>query len=89
MPIAGHNTLDWIPPGHLGEFPRPFAVLYRYLHLRPAEDVVFYFSWPLIPWVAVLSSGYLAGSLYPMEEERRREWLAYLQRVGKRRGRPL
>jgi uncharacterized membrane protein len=76
--IAGHNGLDWIRPRHLGDFRETFAVLFRYRHWRPAENVEFYFSWPLIPWVAVLSLGYLAGSLYLMDAERRRRILVYV-----------
>lgn len=73
--IVGHNGLDWIRPRHLGVFRETFAVLFRYRRWSPFENAEFYFSWPLMPWVAVLTLGYLAGSLYLMEAEKRRRIL--------------
>lgn len=73
--ILGHNSLDWIRPRHLGPFVKPFGILLRYATVNVSDHVSFHFTWPLIPWIAVLVLGYLIGPLFLAPAPRRKRTL--------------
>jgi uncharacterized membrane protein len=76
--IVGHDLLDPIGPQQFGSF----AWLWTILHVR--GGVLLPFHWrqfvlfPLIPWVGVMAAGYVFGSLYLLEKERRRKLIAQI-----------
>lgn len=71
--IASHNLLDGIEPGRLGAW----APLWSVLHVFGPVPFGF-IAYPLIPWVAVMSLGYVAGTLFQLEPQRRQWWLLRL-----------
>ena len=71
--IAGHNLLDGIAPEQFGAW----APLWSLLHVRSDLGVV-YVAYPLIPWVGVMSLGYVLGSLYRLDANARRTALVVL-----------
>jgi uncharacterized membrane protein len=75
--IVGHDLLDPLRPRQFGSF----APLWTILHVRGGlwlfhvrEFVLF----PLVPWVGVMAAGYVFGSLYLLEKERRRKLIAQI-----------
>jgi uncharacterized membrane protein len=72
--IAGHNLLDGIQPDALG----PLAGLWHVLHVPGfAVPGVLLVGYPLVPWVAVMSLGYVLASVYRWEPDRRRQFLLW------------
>ncbi len=64
--IAGHNLLDGIAPQRFGAA----APLWNVLHQPGAfgvGGVIVVVGYPLVPWVAVMALGFLAGRLYQQE----------------------
>jgi uncharacterized membrane protein len=58
--VVGHNAFDGIKPESFGGL----AVLWRILHVQgPLGDLPVFLIYPLVPWVAVLALGYVAGPL--------------------------
>ena len=58
--VLGHNLFDKITPEGAGGL----AVLWRLLHVPgPLEDLPVFLMYPLVPWVAVMALGFLAGPL--------------------------
>ena len=43
-----------------------------------APGYIFFPQYPLLPWIAILFTGYGFGVFYTMEDERRRRWIAGL-----------
>jgi uncharacterized membrane protein len=72
--IAGHNLLDRISPDSLGAF----AGLWRVLHV-PGFVVpgVLFIGYPLVPWVAVMASGFLLGRVFEWDPPARRRFLLW------------
>jgi uncharacterized membrane protein len=75
--ILGHDLLDPVRPQQFGSL----APLWTILHVRGGvllfhapEFVLF----PLVPWVGVMAAGYVFGSLYLLEKERRRKLIAQI-----------
>jgi uncharacterized membrane protein len=70
--IFGHNLLDSISPDRFGAF----AGLWHMLHVPgfmiPGKLFVAY---PLIPWFAVMSGGFVLAGVYEWDAERRRRVL--------------
>jgi uncharacterized membrane protein len=71
--ILGHNLLDGIAPQDVGAW----APLWSLLHV-PGPIPYAFVSYPLIPWIAVMSLGYCIGPLFDREPARRLQWLVYL-----------
>ncbi|MBX9679283.1 MAG: heparan-alpha-glucosaminide N-acetyltransferase domain-containing protein [Gemmataceae bacterium] len=75
--IAGHNAFDFVDWLELGAW----EPLWYFLHVRSTSEVAgfsFYISYPLVPWVAVMSLGYCLGPIFLMEGPRRRQSLFFL-----------
>jgi uncharacterized membrane protein len=74
--ILGHDLLDPIRPRQFGSF----APLWTILHVRGGVLLPFqvreFVLFPLIPWVAVMTAGYVFGSVYLLEKERRQKLIA-------------
>ena len=65
--IAGHNLLDGIRPEAFGSA----APLWNILHVH-GEIAVGDVLYPLIPWIGVMSAGYVFGGVYQLDAARRR-----------------
>jgi uncharacterized membrane protein len=76
--ILGHDLLDPIRPQQFGSF----SPLWTILHVRGGLLLPFHVQefvlFPLIPWVGVMAAGYVFGSLYLLEQERRRKLIAQI-----------
>ncbi len=76
--IVGHNLLDGIQAEVLGNF----NFLWSFLHQRQlfeiSGDIKLYIVYPLIPWVGVMSVGYVFGQVFAWEKERRLKLLRKL-----------
>ncbi len=58
--VVGHNAFDGIKPESLGGL----AVVWRLLHVPgPLGELPVFLLYPLVPWVAVMALGYVAGPL--------------------------
>lgn len=56
--VLGHNAFDGIKPEGLGGL----AVLWRGVHVPgPLGELPVFLMYPLVPWVAVMALGYVAG----------------------------
>lgn len=85
--IALHNLFDrfQVPPGtaFMGTPPPDLSqILTIVFHQQgvvpiPGSTGVFV-AYPLIPWIGVMAAGYAFGTLYAIEREKRRNWLAIL-----------
>jgi uncharacterized membrane protein len=71
--ILGHDLLDPVRPRQFGSL----APLWTILHVRGGLLLPFHVRefvlFPLVPWVGVMAAGYVFGSLYLLEKERRRK----------------
>ena len=76
--ILGHDLLDPIRPRQFGSL----AWLWTILHVRGGALLPFHVQkfvlFPLIPWVGVMAAGYVFGSVYLLEKERRRKLIAQI-----------
>jgi uncharacterized membrane protein len=76
--ILGHDLLDSIRPQQFGSL----AWLWTILHVRGGVLLPFHVQkfvlFQLIPWVGVMAAGYVFGSLYQLEKERRRKLIAQI-----------
>jgi uncharacterized membrane protein len=76
--ILGHDLLDPLRPRQFGSF----AALWTILHARGGLLMPFnvreFVLFPLIPWIGVMAAGYVFGSLYLLEKERRRRLIAQI-----------
>lgn len=73
LAIIGHNLLDGINPESLGGF----APVWHLLHVPGLviQDPFVFVGYPLIPWFAVMSLGFVLGDVFKWEPERRRKFL--------------
>ena len=71
--IAGHNLLDGIRPQSFGAL----APLWNLLHAPGlvSQDPFILVGYPLIPWFAVMSLGFVLGDVFQWEPERRKRFL--------------
>ena len=71
--IAGHNLLDGINPESLGAL----GPVWHLLHVPGlvSENPLVIVGYPLIPWFAVMSLGYVLGDVFRWEPERRKRFL--------------
>jgi uncharacterized membrane protein len=76
--IAGHDLLDSIRPAQFGSF----GWLWTILHVRGRVLLPFglreFVLFQIIPWVAVMGSGYAFGSIFALTPERRQKFAARL-----------
>lgn len=70
-----HNALDGIGADQAGAF----GWLWRILHAGGVFQLpwggAFSASYPLIPWMGVMATGYVFGTLYTWTADRRQKWL--------------
>lgn len=71
--IALHNLLDGVAPAQWGAW----APLWSVLHVQGMTPFAFV-VYPLVPWLAVMALGFVAGELYTRPSEERRAWLLRL-----------
>ena len=76
--ILSHDLLDPVRPRQFGSL----AWLWTILHVRGGALLPFHVQkfvlFPLIPWVGVMAAGYVFGSVYSLEKERRRKLIAQI-----------
>jgi uncharacterized membrane protein len=77
--IAGHNLLDGVQPQQWGSA----GWLWQVLHVGPAPIPVtdrhtLVLIYPLIPWIFVMSAGYVFGRVFDLEADRRRTFMVRL-----------
>jgi uncharacterized membrane protein len=76
--ILGHDLLDPVRPQQFGSF----AWLWTILHVRGGALLPFHVQkfvlFPLVPWVGVMAAGYVFGSVYLLEKDRRRKRIAQI-----------
>jgi uncharacterized membrane protein len=76
--IATHNLLDGIRPKQFGSL----GWLWTVLHVRGFVFLPFHIPefvlFQIIPWVAVMGAGYAFGSVYLLDDERRRKLIVRL-----------
>ena len=76
--ILSHDLLDPVRPRQFGSL----AWLWTILHVRGGALLPFHVQkfvlFPLIPWVGVMAAGYVFGSVYLLEKERRRKLIAQI-----------
>ncbi len=73
--IGLHNAFDGVQPDTLGAFGRVWQILHVQSPIAYAPDAVFFVMYPLIPWIGVMTAGYLFGGLLQQEEKARRRSL--------------
>jgi uncharacterized membrane protein len=68
--VAGHNLLPPVNPDSTGEF------IVAALHNTPffIPDLNILVAYTLVPWVAVMIAGFLAGKLFTLHPRRRDRW---------------
>jgi uncharacterized membrane protein len=76
--IFGHDLLDPIRARQFGSL----APLWTILHVRGGVFLPFHVRefvlFPLVPWVGVMAAGYVFGSVYLLEKDRRRKLIAQI-----------
>ncbi|RRA47148.1 DUF1624 domain-containing protein [Acidipila sp. EB88] len=72
--IAGHNLLDGIEASRFGAVAWLWNVLHQPGAFRVAH-VTFISAYPVLPWIAVMSSGFCLGHAYRWTPARRARWL--------------
>ena len=77
--IFGHNLLDHILAEQLGEWGWIWAVFHEPKMLTPFPGKNFFISYPLIPWIGVMASGYVFATVFTLEKSQR---LQLLWRLG-------
>ena len=72
--IVGHNSLDGIDPNTLGVWRPVWLLLHGQGLIEIAPGVTFNVYYPIIPWVGVMTAGYVFGTqlTLPAPERRRR-----------------
>ncbi len=72
--IFGHNLLDGMEPAALGAWAPVWGVLHARHWVPLAEGFGLIVIYPLIPWIGVMSLGYLFGPIFqlPPEDRKRR-----------------
>lgn len=76
--IALHNLLDPIQPAALGKLAWLWNVLHRPGVIQLSHDRLALVGYPLVPWIAVMSAGYLLGKLLLTPREQRRRTLVLM-----------
>ena len=74
--VATHDLLDRIRPKQFGEFGWIWSLLHVHGFVMLPFQIPEFVLFQIVPWVAVMGAGYAFGTLYLMEPERRRQWIA-------------
>jgi uncharacterized membrane protein len=77
--IGGHNLLDSVQPATFGALAPVWHVLHVPGFVIPGMLLVAY---PLIPWIGVMTLGYLIADVYRWEASRRRRFLIFCGAAG-------
>ena len=78
--VVGHNLLDNVTGEDLGTW----STLWKILHQSKGFEIFGIPIWPaypLVPWIGVMALGYAFGSLYGLEDSKRKRWLIGLGAV--------
>jgi uncharacterized membrane protein len=75
--VVGHNLLDGIVVEPTSLWFAPWTILMRVGFLAVAPDIAFIISYPIIPWLGVMLTGYGLGSWYAkqIDSTSRQKWL--------------
>ena len=80
--IAGHNLTDKVTPTMFGKFSWLWQILHQQgfyqMTTKPhwiLPPLGFFVAYPLVPWIGVMSAGYVLGAVYNMPAEERRKIL--------------
>jgi uncharacterized membrane protein len=76
--IAGHNFFDFVKPEDCGTLRWLWVLLHSPNQIRPAPAYQIGVPYVLVPWMAVMSLGYVVGSLWQRSVNERRKWLLRL-----------
>ena len=78
MLIVGHNLFDGVQAEQLGNFGWIWAFLHQRTIFEPIPGIRLFLVYPLIPWVGVMISGYVFGSVLTKTKRARLDWLRNL-----------
>jgi uncharacterized membrane protein len=73
--VGGHNLLDGLDHQKLGALDWLWTILHRGGVLTPVSNHRLFVSYPLLPWIGVMSLGFALGTLYGRPADERRRWL--------------
>ena len=76
--IVLHNALDTITPAQMGIFGWPWQIIHSGGVIFIPPNYVYVALYPLVPWVGVMAAGYGFGSIFLLEESKRRKALVRL-----------
>lgn len=76
--IGGHNLFDNIHAEQLGKWGWLWAVLHEPKMFTPFPNKNFIISYPLIPWIGVMATGYAFGTVLNLEKTSRQRFLRWL-----------
>jgi uncharacterized membrane protein len=76
--ICGHNLFDHIQAEQLGTWSWLWSVLHEPKNFTPFPNKNFIISYPLIPWIGVMATGYAFGTVFKMEKKQRLQLLRKL-----------
>jgi uncharacterized membrane protein len=73
--VAGHNLLDNVRAEDLREASGAWHVLHEPGLVQLVDSVTLYILYPLVPWIGVMTSGYLLGLVMQLDEGKRQRIL--------------
>lgn len=76
--IGGHNLFDNIHAEQLGRWGWLWAVLHEPKMFTPFPHKIFVILYPLIPWIGVMATGYVFGSVFKLSKASRLRFLRSL-----------
>lgn len=76
--ILGHNALDTLSPERFGHLGWIWQILHTGGHIPLGGQQTFHPYYPLIPWLGVMSLGYVMGPLFHQEDKARQRTLMIL-----------
>jgi len=75
--VFGHNLLDGIQPESFGSL----SALWKVLHVEsmiPLENFTIYVVYPVVPWIGVMTLGYLFADFYKLDSKVRQKRMLWL-----------
>ncbi len=76
--IAAHNLSDGVQPEAFGSFAWLWMMLHTGGGVQLAPGHVFFFAYPLVPWLGVMAAGYAFGAVLKRERAERRRIVLWL-----------
>lgn len=73
--IVGHNALDGFAANRFGRFAALWSVLHQPGIVFNNSRAVVFIAYPLIPWLGVTALGYVLGTTYRWDSQRRQAFL--------------